>query len=67
LRDLDALLLDYPRRLGVVTRQQFRLVFGDLGELALEDCSDKGVKVDSASRLAQQCAVGRILCQSMLE
>ena len=48
-----------------MTRQQFRLVLGYLGELAFESFGDASVK--RASRLAQQRAVGRILHQRVLE
>ena len=51
--------------LGAVTRQQFGLVLGNLGELALESFGDASVK--RASRLAQQRAVGRVLHQRVLE
>ena len=57
-------LLDQPG-LGAVTRQQFRLALGDLGELAFEGFGDAGVK--RASRLAQQRAIGRVLHQRVLE
>ena len=57
-------LLDQPG-LGAVTRQQLRLVLGDLRELAFKGFGDTGVK--RASRLAQQRAIGRVLHQRMLE
>ena len=57
-------LLDQPS-LGAMVRQQFRLDLGDLGELALDAFGDARVK--SASRLAQQGAIGRVLHQGMLE
>ena len=57
-------LLDQPS-LGAVTRQQFRLVLSDLGEVAFEGLGNAGVQ--RASRLAQKRAVGRILHQSMFE
>ena len=57
-------LLDQPS-LSAVTRQQLRLVLGNLGELAFEGFGDAGMK--RASRLAQQRAVGRVLHQGMLE
>jgi hypothetical protein len=47
------------------TRQQLRLALGDLRELALKGFGDTGVK--RASRLAQQCAISRVLHQAMLE
>ena len=46
-------------------RQQLRLALGNLRELALEGFGNTSVK--RTSRLAQQCAIGRILHQSMLE
>ena len=57
-------LLDQPS-LGAVTRQQFGLVLGNLGELAFESFGDAGVK--RASRLAQQRAIGRVLHKRVLE
>ena len=51
--------------LGAVTRQQFRLVLGNLSELAFKCFGDAGVQ--RASRLAQQRAVGRVLHQGVLE
>ena len=57
-------LLDQPG-FGAVTRQQLRLVLGNLGELAFEGFSDASVK--RASRLAQQRAVGRVLHKCVLE
>ena len=48
-----------------MTRQQLRLVLGNIGELAFEGFGDAGVK--RASRLAQQRAVGRVLHQGVLE
>src|SRR6516164_3618006 len=50
---------------AVVMRQKFRLVLGDLRELALKGFGDTGVKC--ATRLAQQSAIGRVLHQRMLE
>ena len=44
---------------------QFRLVLGNVGELAFESFGDAGVK--RASRLAQQRAIGRVLHQRVLE
>ena len=51
--------------LSEVTRQQFGLVLGNLGELAFKGFGDTSVK--RASRLAQQRAIGRILHQRVLE
>ena len=48
-----------------MTRQQFRLVLSDFGELAFESFCDTGV--ERTSGLAQQGAVGRILHQRMFE
>ena len=57
-------LFDQPS-LGAVTRQEFRLVLGNVSELAFEGFGDAGVK--RASRLAQQGAIGRVLHQCVLE
>jgi len=46
-------------------RQDLRLAFGSLGELAFKGFGDAGVK--RASRLAQQRAIGSVLHQCMLE
>ena len=53
--------LDLPG-LGAVTRQQLRLVLGNLGELAFKGFGD--LRMKRASRLAQQGAVCRILHQA---
>ena len=45
--------------------EQFRLVFGNDGELGFEGFGDTGVKC--ASRIAQEGAVGRVLHQRVLE
>ena len=57
-------LLDLPG-LGAVTREEFRLVLGDLFEFALEGLSDAGVK--RTSWLAQQRAICNVLHQGMVE
>ena len=51
--------------LGAMTRQQLRLVFGNLRELAFKCFGDTGMK--RPARLAQQRAVGRVLHQRVLE
>ena len=51
--------------LRAVTRQQLRLAFGNLRELAFEGFGDASVKC--ASGLAQQRAISRILHKSVLE
>ena len=51
-------LLDLPS-LSAMTRQQFGLVFRNLGELAFEGFGNASVKL--ASRLAQQRPVGGVL------
>jgi hypothetical protein len=48
-----------------VTRQQFGLALGNLGKLAFERFRDSGVK--RASPLPQQCPIGCVLHQGMLE
>ena len=48
-----------------MTREQFRLVLGDFGELAFKSFSNAGVK--GTSSVAQKGAVSRILHQSVLE
>ena len=57
-------LFEFPGA-AVVMRQQFRLVLGDIRELALKGFGDTGVK--RATWLAQQSAIGRVLHQRMLE
>ena len=52
-------------RLRAVTREQLRLVLGDLRELALKGLDNAGVK--RSSRFAQQRAIGRVLHQCVLE
>ena len=52
-------------RLSAVTREQLRLVLGDVRKLALDSLSDASVQ--GASRLAQERAVGRILYQRVLK
>src|SRR5579862_6414680 len=51
--------------LATMTREQFRLVLGDIGEPGLKHFRDARVK--RASRLAKQRPVGRVLHQRMLE
>ena len=51
--------------LGAVTRQQLGLVLCDLGELAFQNFGN--ARVQPASRLAQQRAIGGVLHQGMLE
>jgi hypothetical protein len=50
---------------GAVMREQLGLAFGNVSKLALKCFSNTGVK--SASRLAQEGAIGRILYQGVLE
>jgi hypothetical protein len=57
-------LLD-ETRLCAVTRQQFGLVLGSLGEVVLKGFGDSGVK--RTSRFAQQRAVGGALNKSCLK
>jgi len=52
-------------RLSAVTREQLRLVLGDVRKLALDSLSDASVQ--GASRLAQERAVSRVLYQRVLE
>ena len=51
--------------LGAVTRQQFGLVLGRVGELGFEGVGDTGVK--RSPRLAQQSAISRVLHKCVLE
>src|SRR5262249_27718722 len=51
--------------LGKVTRQNFRLIFGNFSELAFQGLCDASVK--RASGLAQQRAIGGVLYKRMLE
>ena len=57
-------LLDQPG-FGAVTRQNLRLVLGDVSEVAFERFGDASVQ--RTSRLAQKGAVGRILDQRVLK
>ena len=57
-------LFDQPS-FGAMTREQFRLVLGNLRELALKSFGDAGVK--RASGLTQKSAVGRVLYERVLE
>jgi hypothetical protein len=50
---------------GAVTRQHLRPGLGDIRKLALDGFGD--ASMERASRLPQQCAIGRILNQRMLE
>src|ERR1700722_9066102 len=55
----------YHTGLGAVSRQKLRLVLRDVSELAFEHFRDAGVQ--RAAGLTQQCAIGGVLQESVLE
>src|SRR4029077_1472048 len=55
----------YQTRLSAVTRQELRLALRNVSELAFEHFRDAGVQ--RAAGLTQQCAIGGVLNESMLE